>query len=63
MFGKVKQNPHLFLIWNSDGVTGNQSSDLLCSKAIELITLKNLKQLNESTSTNQSTHLDYFVPL
>ena len=42
MLEEKKQNLHLFLIWNSDGVTGNQSSNLLRPKTIKFITLENL---------------------
>jgi len=37
---------HLFLIWNSDGVTGNQSTNLLWPEAIELVTLKHLCKMS-----------------
>ena len=36
-------NLDLLLIWNCDGVAGNQCSHLLRSQAIKLITLKHLK--------------------
>ena len=56
MLEEKKQNLHLLLIWNSNGVTGNQSSHLLWPKTIKLITLEHLKSLNQA-GTNQSTQL------
>ena len=49
-YPKLLWNLDLLLIWNCDGVAGNQCRHLLGSQAIKLITLKHLK---DRSATNQ----------